>query len=180
MRKRLVALVLAGMTLVAISSLSAQARLDIGAIVPRGAGLTLGGGTTDTGAFIGNWPFIPVPDVGIYYQGDLGLVKLGIGARAFSLLIETIAVPNAFVELDLGKVAIEAQVGGGAFLMFGILPTQANIGNYWIPDLSAWFKIGKKGSFRLGGGLVGLYLPEVMGNALPFLIYLGGKASLML
>ena len=118
--------------------------------------------------------------MGIYYQGDLGLVKLGIGARAFSLLVETIAVPNAFAELDFGKIAIEAQVGGGAFVMFGFLPTQANIGNYWIPDLSAWFKIGKKGSFRLGGGLVGLYLPAVMGNALPFLIYLGGKASLML
>ena len=181
MRRRLTVLIVIGMIFAAIPALTAQARLDIGAVIPRGSGIAIGGNSaTNYGTAIGNWPFIPIPDAGIYYQGDLGMVKLGIGARAFSLIIETIAWPNAYAELDLGKFAIEAQFGGGAFLMFGIAPTQASFGNSFIPDISAWFKLGKQGAFRLGGGLIGLYLPDILGDTLPFLFYLGGKASLML
>jgi hypothetical protein len=174
-------LVIIGITLIAIPPIFAQARLDIGIIVPRGAGLAIGGdSSTGFGTQVGNWPFIPVPEAAIYYQDDLGLFKLGIGARAFTFIVETIMWPNAYAEFDFGKVALEAQFGGGAFLLFGLLPTQANVGAYLVPDISAWYKFGQKGTFRLGGGLIGLYLPQVLGDALPFLIYLGGKVSLML
>jgi hypothetical protein len=160
---------------------ASEVRLDIGVMVPRGAGLTLGGSTTTTlGSNLGNWPFIPLPEAGIYYQGDLGMLKLGIGARAYSVLLETILWPNGYAELDLGKVAIEAQMGGGAFLMLGMLPTKFETGKVFIPDVSAWFKIGKKGNFRLGGGFIGLYVPDAFGDVMPFLLYLGGKASLLL
>ncbi|MGA2546906.1 MAG: hypothetical protein ABSF43_10185 [Rectinemataceae bacterium] len=180
MRRRLMVLIIIGIALVAIPSITAQARLDVGVIAPRGAGLTLGNGTTDFGSQVDSWPFIPVPEAGLYYQDDLGFLKLGLGGRAFTMIFETIVWPNAFAEFDFGKVAIEAQFGGGAFLLFGLLPAQANIGSYFIPDISAWYKFGKKGIFRLGGGVIGLYLPQVLGDALPFLIYLGGKVSVML
>jgi hypothetical protein len=166
---------------VVVQPAASEVRLDIGVMVPRGAGLTLGGSTTTTlGENLGSWPFIPLPEAGIYYQGDLGMFKLGIGARAYSVILETILWPNAFAELDLGKVAIEAQIGGGAFLMLGMLPTEFQTGKVFIPDVSAWFKIGKKGNFRLGGGMIGLYATEAFGDAMPFLFYLGGKASLLL
>jgi hypothetical protein len=165
----------------AVQPAASQGRLDIGVIVPRGAGITLGGSSTTTlGSDLGSWPFIPLPEAGLYYQGEVGPLKLGIGARAFTLILETILWPNAFAELDLGRVAIEGQLGGGAFLMLGLLPTDLQFGKVLIPDLSAWVKLGKKGVFRLGGGLIGLYVPDTFGDGMPFLFYLGGKAAIML
>jgi hypothetical protein len=181
MRKLTVFFLACAIALVAIPSASSQMRLDIGVMVPRGAGITIGGATSTTlGSDVGNWPFIPIPEAGLYYQGDLGFLKLGIGARAFSFILESIVWPNAYAELDLGRVAIEAQVGGGAFLMFGLVNPDPTFGNVVIPDLSAWLKLGKKGVFRLGGGVIGLWVPETFGDTMPFLIYFGGKAAIML
>ena len=172
-------IVLAILVLVAVPTF-AQWRLDVGAVVPRGVGLSIGG-TTDTkisGVDMASWPFIPFPEAAIYYTGELGPVSLGVGARAFTLILETILWPNAFVELNLGPVALEAQVGGGFFAMFG-LASATETGKVFLPDLSAWFKIGKKGNFRLGGGLIGLYMPEITDtDAIPFLLYLGGKVAI--
>jgi hypothetical protein len=49
-----------------------------------------------------------------------------------------------------------------------------------LPDLSAWLKIGKKQLFRLGGGAMGIYLPEVTTEGMAFVYYLGGKVALPL
>ncbi|HUW41311.1 MAG TPA: hypothetical protein VMV90_09885 [Rectinemataceae bacterium] len=155
----------------------AQFRLDVGIIVPRGLGTT--SGATSEGSFVSDWPFIPLPEAGLYYQGDLGLVKLGIGARAFSFILETILWPNAYAELDFGRFAVQAQFGGGAFAMFG-LANSTSTGNVFIPDLSAWFKLGKERNLRLGGGIVGLDVPSVFGSDMPFLLYFGGKLSVIL
>lgn len=176
--KKLVA-VLAIVVLVAVPTF-AQWRLDVGAVVPRGAGLSIGGTTETTisGVDMASWPFIPLPEAGLYYTGEFGPISLGVGARAFTLIIETILWPNAFVEVNLGPVALEAQVGGGLFAMLGLV-TDTGSGKVFLPDISAWFKIGKKGNFRLGAGLIGLYMPEITGtDATPFLIYLGGKVAI--
>ncbi|MDA8424799.1 MAG: hypothetical protein M0Z80_01565 [Treponema sp.] len=156
----------------------AQFRLDFGVMVPRGISST--SGSTSEGSFVSSWPFIPLPEAGIYYQGDLGPVKLGIGARAFSFILENIVWPNAYAELDLGRFALQAQFGGGLFATFGLLANSTSTGNVFIPDLSAWFLIGKQRNFRLGGGLVGLDVPDVFGSTMPILLYLGGKLSIML
>ncbi len=179
MKKSLVVLVI---LILLATPVFAQWRLDVGAIVPRGAGLSLGG---ETEAIIGGvdmaaWPFIPFPEAGLYYTGNLGPVSLGIGVRAFTLILETILWPNAFAEVNLGPLAIQAQLGGGLFAMVGVASSTAT-GQVFMPDLSAWLKIGKKGNFRLGGGLIGLYMPEITGtDAIPFLVYLGGKVAIEL
>jgi hypothetical protein len=165
------------LALVAVPAASSQARLDVGFFAPRGVGVSGGG---DINTAMANWPFIPIPDIGIYYQGDVGPLKLGIGARGFSALIETFAWPNAYAELNVGPLAIEAQFGGGLFAMFGLAGTDFVAGKAFIPDLSAWFKLGKKGVIRLGGGAMGVYIPDVTNNTMPFLIYFGGKAAIML
>jgi hypothetical protein len=160
----------------------AQWRIDVGAIVPRGVGLSIGGSTETSisGVDMEAWPFIPLPEAGLYYTGAFGPVSLGIGVRAFTLIVETILWPNAFAELTLGPVALQAQFGGGFFAMFGLV-SASEFGEVFIPDLSAWFKIGKKGNFRLGAGLVGLYMPEITEtDAIPFLMYLGGKVAIPL
>jgi hypothetical protein len=167
----LIALVVAALAMPA----AAQGRLDIGFFAPKGFGVSGGG---DINSALAKWPMIPIPDLGLYYQGDLGLIKLGIGARAFSAIVETFAWPNAYAELDIDFLAIQAQFGGGVFAMFGVAPSQIATGKVFIPDLSAWVKLGKKGVIRLGIGAMGLYIPEVLGDTVPFLLYLGGKAAI--
>lgn len=172
-RVALVLVILASLTLPAF----AQFKLDFGVMVPRGISST--SGSSSEGNFVSSWPFIPIPEAGLYYQGDLGVVKLGIGARAFSFILETVLWPNAYAEFDFGRFAIQAQFGGGVFAMFGLANSSAS-GNVFIPDLSAWFKLGRDRNFWLGGGLVGLDVPDTFGNDMPVLIYLGGKVSIIL
>ena len=155
----------------------AQLRLDIGVDVPRGLGVS--SGANDTASAFGNWPFFPMPDAGLYYQWEVSSFNIGVGARGFSVLIETALWPNAFVEWNIGPVALEFQVGGGLFALLGVY-SDLTAGAVFIPDLSAWFKIGKTGAFRLGGGLVGFYAPNALGSTMPFLFYLGGKVALEL
>jgi len=84
--------------------------------------------------------------------------------------------PNAFAEIDLGPVVVEAQVGGGGFLFFGLV-SDFQTGRVFFPDLSAWLKLGKEGNLRLGAGAIGVYLPEQTSD-LPIVFYLGGKIAL--
>jgi hypothetical protein len=174
--------ILAIMTLLVIPAF-AEWRLDLGALAPRGMGAMAGGATplsSDLGSQIADWPFIPLPEAGLYYEADLGDIKLGLGARAFTAILATIVWPNAFVELELGRVAIEAQVGGGAFGFLTVVATTGGFGKVFIPDISVWYKLGKNQNFRLGAGAIGLYMPELLGDGLPFLFYIGGKASIPL
>jgi len=159
----------------------AQLRLDIGIAAPIGVGSVLDGTKLQMNGLAGNFlskVFLPLPEAALHYQFDLAAVKLGIGARAFTLIVETVIWPNAFAEFDLGPVDIEAQVGGGAFAFFGLV-SDFETGRVFFPDLSAWLKLGKDGNLRLGAGLIGLFLPNQTSN-LPVVLYLGGKLALKL
>jgi len=165
--------------LVAIPSF-AQWRLDIGVDIPRNVGLALGDSiqTSDEAGAALSSTFFPFPEAAIYYTfGGGTMLQAGVGLRCFTFIIESIAWPNIFAEFNFGPLAIEAQVGGGAFVAFG-LANSADFGKVFFPDLSAWLKIGKKQAFRLGVGVIGIFLPEITTEAVPFVFYLGGKVAL--
>jgi len=160
-------------------ALSAQMRLDVGIAAPIGIGRALDGTKLEMDGAAGDFlskVFLPLPEAGLHYQFDLGTVKVGLGGRAFTLILETVLWPNAFAEFDLGPVVLEAQVGGGAFAFVGLV-SDCETGRVFFPDLSAWFKLGKDGNFRLGAGALGLYLPDQTATV-PFIFYLGGKAAI--
>jgi len=174
-RSLLVLLIIASLVAPAFS----QMRIDIGADIPRGLGITVDGDTEisqETVDFFTTY-FIPFPEAAIYYQYDLDVMKLGIGARAYTFIVETIIWPNAFAELNLGRVAIEAQVGGGLFGLIGLY-NSIEAGAYFFPDISVWYKLGKKQSFRLGLGAMGLYMPDLLDDGMVFAYYIGGKVAL--
>ncbi len=153
-------------------------RIDIGFDVPRGMGASVDGqGTSfsDATAFFSQY-IIPLPEAGAYYFGEAGPVRLGVGLRVFTALVESVWWPNAFAEIDLGRFVVAGQLGGGVFGIFG-LASDLQTGAVLIPDLSAWFKLGKV--FRLGGGAVGVMLPKES-NAIVFLYYFGAKFALKL
>lgn len=157
----------------------AQWRLDIGVDIPRGIGAVIGdsvSSSSDASAFLSS-TFLPFPEASIYYTFGSDLLVAGLGVRCFTFILESVAWPNAFLEVNLGPVAIEAQVGGGAFIAFG-LGNATEFGQVFFPDLSAWFKIGKAQIFRLGVGAIGLFLPETDLSTIPMVFYVGGKVAL--
>lgn len=174
------ALLLVILSLVSIPAFS-QLRLDIGADIPKGIGAIVEGSSLEipqeTVDFFNHY-FIPLPEATLHYQFDFGIVKLGVGARAFTLILLTALWPNAFAELNLGPIALEAQIGGGLFAMAG-LANDIEAGQVFIPDLSVWFKLGKKQNFRLGGGAIGVYMPELASDSMLFAYYLGGKVAIL-
>jgi len=157
---------------------SAEVRLDLGFDIPRGLGGLASGeiGIDEDAADVLNTLFFPFPEAGIYYQSAFGPVRIGGGARAFTLILETILWPNLYVEADLWKFTGAFQLGGLFFGMFGLFTT-AQSGAVLIPDLSLWFRIGN--TFRLGAGAMGFMLPDLSDNIV-FVYYFGAKFALSL
>lgn len=154
----------------------AEVRLDLGFDVPFGfAGITSNGvANTEISTFF-QQHIIPFPEAGVYYVLKTGPARFGFGLRAFTFIIESVAWPNIFAEVEWGPAVLEAQVGGGAFVLFGLL-NRVETGKVFFPDISLWFKLGK--TFRLGGGVMGLFIDQFASNTIPVVAYLGLKAAI--
>jgi hypothetical protein len=169
-KKYIVMIVLAALCLV---SVYAQARLDLGIDIPLRISAVAAGSELTSGVDV---PYtLPFPSAGLYYTFGAGPLNLGIGARMYSLILLSALWPNMIAELDLGPVILEAQLGGGAFMFFGVV-SSTQTGAVFIPDLSAWFKLGK--TLRVGGGAMGLFIDELAETAVPVVLYLGVKAAI--
>ena len=76
-------------------------------------------------------------------------------------------------------MAIDASLGGYYFGYYGV-------GNEYgmeqmdilLPDLSVWLGLGKKQTFRLGGGAIGAIPTSFDLSAVPFVAYAGLKIVL--
>jgi hypothetical protein len=162
------------------SPVFSQVRLDIGVDVPMNI-YAVGGGevqsSSDVGSFLKQHIF-PFPEASLYYQFEVGPIKLAPGVRAFTMILESVLWPNLLMELAVEPIFIQAQLGGLLFLFFG-LENQADFGQVFFPDLSIWVGLGKERRFRLGGGLLGMYMPELTTEGMAVVPYLGGKVSLL-
>lgn len=155
---------------------AAEWRADVGFDIPRGiGGLSEDGAviSEDAGEFFDSYVF-PFPELGLYWYRPVGAFRAGVGLRAFTFILETVFWPNAFAEYDLWRVTFAFQLGGGAFGLFGLL-NQVQTGAVLIPDLSAWLRLGR--TFRIGGGALGLMLPELDGDV-AFIYYFGLKFTI--
>lgn len=165
---------LATAILVAVAGLaSAQWRADIGVDIPWtvGAEFSDAFGETDTDSVnVLSEITLLVPEVFIGYEAQLGLVNVGVGARVFTFIVQSLAYPAAFAEVDLGPLAVNLNLGGGAFLTFGLFNDIAS-GSVFIPDLSAHLKLGE--AFRLGLGAASIASAEADGAIT--IVYLSGK-----
>jgi hypothetical protein len=156
-----------------------EIRLDLGVDVPLVAGFISGGDvatSSEIGTFLTEHIF-PFPEASIYYQFHVGPFRLAPGLRFFTIILESVLWPNLIAELELGPVFIEAQLGGLVFAYFGLV-SGVEAGQVLIPDLSVWVGLGKKKIFRLGGGVMGLMLPEISTSQMLFVGYLGAKVSI--
>jgi hypothetical protein len=159
MMKKKIFVVLAALVLLlsAAAVAGAQVRLDVDINDPIYFGYSASG--VQQGVW-NNYPYIPIPDVKLMYQFPLGPINVGAGVRVFSLIVENFLYPELYGELDLGKLTVNASIGGLEFLMFGLLTSVvseaiggATLSGYQpivLTDLSVAYKLND--IFRLSGG----------------------------
>jgi len=176
--KKFLFICLALLLIFSSATLYSQIRIDLGVLVPRGFGIFSDSETVvippEAVKFL-ETTILPFPEAALYYQFNFGLFKLAGGLRCFTFILESFAWPNINTELHLGDFVLQAQAGGGAFIYFG-LANGTETGQVFFPDISAWYKWGT--SFRLGGGVLGIFLPELKTSTIPYVWYLGGVFTL--
>jgi len=96
-----------------------------------------------------------LPDFRIYYQFGEEFLHGGIGARVYTALAESFIYPEAFVEVDLSPIVLEAGFGGFVFDFFGLY-NNLTTASLLIPDFNAAWQVAPW--LRLGGGVL-LFAP---------------------
>lgn len=180
MLKRLVIIGLALAFL--LPSAFADFRFEIGVNTPVYAGLASLADMEQIGVGLGEGldGVLPILNLGLMLQSDLGLLKLGIGIKAHSFLVASIAYPVVQAAIELGPLIAEASAGG---YFYGLLVFGDELGgvtNYpiYLGDLSLWLGLGKKNTFRIGAGAVGAFGPDLDIGLTPFIAYAGLKVVL--
>ncbi|MFA5852697.1 MAG: hypothetical protein WC820_08350 [Spirochaetales bacterium] len=178
MKKVLICLVL--ICAISVPAAFSQFRLELGVNAPVAVGYVTGSGTDgDIASTIEESGIIPIPNLALLLQANLGLVKIGVGVKAQSVIVYSLAYPVAQLELALGPLAIDASLGGYYFGYYAV-------GNVYgveqmdilLPDLSVWLGFGKKQTFRLGAGAIGAIPSSFDLSAVPFVAYAGLKIVL--
>jgi hypothetical protein len=141
--------------LVGGTAMADRTQVDIGLNVPYRVGIS-SEEAGDIGAFV-DYAFL-LPDVRIQWYWEAGPIKLGPGVRLWTLILESVAYPILSVEAEIGPIVLNANVGGGAFLFFGLY-NDLGTGRVLFPEISAAFKLGE--SFSIGTGAMILFVPEL-------------------
>ncbi len=147
----LVSSVALAIALVAAADAGAQARLEVNGNWPLSISLGSGSPLGDVGSLDLSKYFLLVPDFRAYYQFGDGMVRGGVGVRVPTLIIVSMVYPEAFVEVNLHPVVLEASVGGLLFGAFGLGVASFNVEPWITPDLNVSFEIAQW--LRLGGGV---------------------------
>lgn len=122
---------------------------------------------------------IPIPNLALFLQGDLGMVKIGAGIKAWSLIVYSFAYPAVQMEIALGNFSIDASLGGYFFGYYGLGGVYGlEKLDFLLPDISVWLGIGKKNLFRIGGGAIGAVPTSFDFAGLPYIAYAGLKIVL--
>lgn len=185
MKKLILCLVM--IAAIAVPSAFSQLRFEIGANVPLKA-MLLSGGALNSSTFsdLGSIPlisedfFLAVPNSSLLLQADLGLLKIGVGAKVQSIMLMAYAAyPNAQIELALGPLCVDASLGG-YYMGYYVIGTGfgANKVDALIPEASVWLALGKKKAFRIGAGAIGLVPTNFDLSIVPVIAYAGMKVVL--
>lgn len=152
-KKALIALVVVLLLCAGALNVSAQVRLEGNLSWPVLGGIKLDSsiyGSSGSSVDLSQYHLL-LPDFRIYYQFGDGILRGGIGARVYSLIIESIIYPEAFIEVELTPIVLEASLGGYVFGVFGLY-NNVTTAQLMIPDLNVGWAIAPW--FRLGAGVL--------------------------
>ncbi len=134
--------------------LAADSQVDIGLHIPYYIGIETE--DEDAGAAL-DYAFL-VPDLKYNYFFNESGIRVGIGARLFTVILESMAYPIVTVETDIGQFRLSGHVGGGAFLFFGLF-NSIETGQIILPEVSVAYRFSE--SFSIGTGAGFFFAPEV-------------------
>lgn len=177
-RKWIVAVAVVAMLVGGATAASAQFRLDIDipwwlyvGLSPEleaDLGVDLDLGDLDITKFA-----VVVPNIQAYYTFGGSMLKLGVGARLYTLLLINFLYPSVMGEVRLGNFDVNLNVGGLAGVLLGIGPIFETATGPWATfDLSAGYRL--KDWFRLGVGAFGIVQTEYPGE-FPYVVYVSAK-----
>ena len=136
---------------------SAQSQWDISLSVPYYVGLKTSEG--DVGEF-SQYMFL-LPDVKWNYFFGPEWLHVGAGLRLWTLVIESAIYPIISLESNLGNFVINANIGGGVFLFFGLY-NDVVAESVFLPEISVAYRLGKKKRFSLGTGGMFVFAPGAL------------------
>ena len=145
--RRITVLLLVLMVVTATSAF-AQFRIDIGFNAPIAVGVE--SVNSPSGEPFKIPSFIPLPFAQASYAFNLGPLTMGLGLKAYTLIIESIAWPTAYVELAFDPFLVSLSGGGGYLFYFGVLGNGSLDTHVFMPDLAAEVKLGRFARLGLG------------------------------
>lgn len=171
------------LVVVVLTPAVSQLRFEVGVNAPLSIGIAsedfgvISEDLTDLQSEIG---IIPIANMGLFLRMKLGFLSIGAGAKVQSLFLAlNVGYPAAIAEIALGPLVVEATLGGGFFGYY--VAGESGFGelDLALPELSAWLALGKRRSFRLGVGAIGLAsISDFDLSTLPYLAYGGVKIVL--
>ncbi len=135
----------------------AQSQIDIGINVPGWIGVSIDGQNVTE-----QIPFrVPLPDLMYNYYWNLGGVKLGVGARLWTLIIISGGYPIVSAEIETDRLLVNGHIGGLVFGYFSPFENGSGIrtGDVLFPEVSALFRFTD--NFAAGVSVLGVLVPEL-------------------
>jgi hypothetical protein len=158
----------------------AQFHFEMGFNAPAGYGVVndkgLYGEFTNVLKEVG---FLPIPFTSIHVGAFDQRGGIGIGIKAHSAIIATVAYPSVMGEISCSNFSIDASLGGLYALHyviggnFGITPIPA-----LVSELSIWYALGRKSILRVGGGVSAIFPSDFSFSEMPYVGWIGLKAVL--
>jgi len=180
MKRKLVLVVLAAaMLLGATGTAVADIRLDFDIPVILAAGLNLSDVTGNTSQSVDlSGSHIPLPYVELAYQFGDGFIRGGVGIRTYTLLVEFMGWPMGYVELELDRLILRAELGGFAFFLLGIY-NEFYVNDYTLKVMLPDFQVSYAFApwFRAGVGAI-LIVPAGNFDNFGYLLYINARFAL--
>ncbi len=115
---------------------------------------------------------LPFPYGQIAYNFDLGMVDIGLGAKAYTIIIASAIYPLAYVDVSLGPAVLHGGIGGGFFWLLSPVGNTTKSGNVYLPEVGVYAKIGK--AFQLGVTSI-FFVSEYKDIVMPYVICISGR-----
>jgi len=162
------------------AGLYADGKVELGFKAPFAAGIgdleLGGGGSTAISAPIPE--FLPIPYAMAGGDLDLGPLYVGVAAKLYTAIVQSVIYPELYAGIDLEGVQIQISSGGLFFGTFGVAGSGTFVGDLLLTDLSVSFEVID--DLYIGVGAIAFTSTAYSGEAFPFLAYVSAKVDLEL
>jgi|GEM_PF-1254861 len=159
---------------------AAQVHMEIGFNAPIGFTIINDSGEySDFTNILKEVGILPIPFASVYVGAFGQNAGIGIGIKAHTAIIATIAYPSVMGEINISRFSVQAALGG-LYMFHYVLGEGAGFTEIpvFAGDLSLWFGLDKRRIFQLGAGAMAIFPSDFSFSEVPIIGWAGVKASL--